>query len=407
MSNTQEEKGVTRGSPDFILLAVIAVLLIVGVNMVYSSSFVVAHNNPLYRSDTYFLVRQIIWVGVGVALMLALMQINYHRWKRFTVPAMVIIVALLLAVLLTRLGHSAYGAQRWLYLGPLPPIQPSEFAKLALVLYLSDWLSRRSDRLKNLSYGVMPFAVMLGTIAGLVLLQPDLGSAFVIVLSAVCLFFLAGADLRHFFAGLAAGAAALVLAITSTGYRSDRIAAFLDPQQDPLGIGWHIIQSQIALGSGGILGLGLGASRQKFYYLPSAHTDAIFAVIGEELGLLGTLFVLALFGLFAYRGYRITQQAPDTFGSLLAAGVTSWIVFQALINIGVVTATLPFTGIPLPFVSYGGSSMIVSFAAVGILMNVSRYRSGFRPEKNRNRGAEPLARAAARSAAGSSAIGRL
>jgi len=383
-----------KGSPDYILLFAVAVLLIVGVDMVYSASFVIAHNNPEYGSDTYFLVRQLIWVAIGLVAMLVFARVDYHRWRRLSVPVMLIILVLLVAVLLTRLGHSAYGAQRWLSLGPLPPIQPSEFAKMALLLYLADWLSRRGERLKDLSYGTIPFAAMLGTVAGLVLLQPDLGSAFVIALSGVCLFFLAGADIRHFFAGMILGVGALVLAITSIGYRSDRIAAFLDPQQDPLGLGWHIIQSQIALGSGGIFGLGLGASRQKFYYLPGAHTDAIFAVIGEELGLMGTLFVLGLIALLAYRGFRITLSAPDLFGSLLAAGITFWIVFQALINIAVVTATLPFTGIPLPFVSSGGSSMVVSLGAIGLLLNVSKHRVVFRHEKNLHKGAERASRSA-------------
>ncbi len=378
-----------KGHPDYALMGIIAILLVLGVDMVYSASFVIAHNSPLYHSDTYFLVRQMLWVGIGVVTMLVLMQVDYHKYQRFTVPGMVVIILLLFVVIATRLGHSAYGAQRWLSLGPLPAIQPSEFAKLVLILYLSNWLSRRGERLKDLSNGTIPFAIMLGLITGLVLMQPDLGSAFVIALSAVCLFFIAGADLKHFIAGGIAGTIALVMLALTEAYRSQRIAAFLDPEQDPLGVGWHIIQSNIALGSGGIFGLGLGASRQKFYYLPSAHTDAIFAVIGEELGLLGTMAVIGLFALLAYRGYKATMKAPDSFGMLLAAGITSWITFQALLNIAVVTSTVPFTGITLPFVSYGGSSMLVSFAAIGILLNVSRHQVGFVPEKNRNKGAEP------------------
>lgn len=389
LSKAYREKFQGNNRPDYILLGVIGLLLVLGIEMVYSSSFVIAHNSPLYRSDTYFLVRQLMWVSLGVFSMIVLMRIDYHHYQRISVPAMAMIILMLFVVIATNFGHSAYGAQRWLSLGPLPPIQPSEFAKLVLLLYLSDWLSRRGERLKNLAYGTMPFAVMLGLIAGLVLMQPDMGSAFVIVLSAACLFFIAGADLRHVLGGAVAGAIALALAVTGAGYRSSRIVAFLDPGQDPLGVGWHIIQTGIALGSGGIFGLGLGASRQKFYYLPSAHTDAIFAVIGEELGLIGTLATLGLFALFAYRGYKITAQAPDTFGALLAAGITFWITFQALLNIAVVTSTIPFTGITLPFVSYGGSSMLVSFAAIGILLNISKHRAGFVPEKNRNKGAQP------------------
>ncbi|MCL5075650.1 MAG: putative lipid II flippase FtsW [Chloroflexi bacterium] len=377
------------GKPDYILLGVVAALLVISVNMVYSASFVIAHNSPLYNSDTWFLTRQLLWAGIGSVGLLAMMQIDYHWWRRFTVPLTGIILVLLIVILLTRLGHAAYGAQRWLKLGPLS-VQPSELAKLILIMYFADWLSRRRDRMADFSYSSLPFAVTLGTVAGLVLLQPDLGTSFLIVIIGLAMFFIAGADLRYFAAGLALGAAALVPLIALAGYRFRRIVAFLDPQSDPLGVGWHIIQTNIALGSGGLLGLGLGASRQKFYYLPSAHTDSIFAIIGEELGLIGTLTVLALFVLLAYRGYKIILQAPDAFGKLLASGITCWLTFQALLNIAVVTSTIPFTGITLPFVSFGGSSLVVSMAAVGLLLNISKHRPVFRPQKSRHRGAEPL-----------------
>jgi cell division protein FtsW len=223
----------------------------------------------------------------------------------------------------------------------------------------------------------------MSVVCALVLLQPDLGSAFVIAATAVCMFFVSGADLRHLFLGLILGVAALAILIVSASYRFQRIAAFLDPNKDPLGIGWNTLQAEIALGSGGITGLGLGASRQKFYYLPNAHTDAIFAVIGEELGLIGAIAILALFGFVAFRGFRVAIRAPDTYGALLAAGVTSWLVIQALINIAVVTATVPFTGIPLPFVSFGGSSLIVSLMAVGVLLSVSRHGAEARADRRR------------------------
>ncbi|MGH2461491.1 MAG: FtsW/RodA/SpoVE family cell cycle protein, partial [Chloroflexota bacterium] len=240
------------------------------------------------------------------------------------------------------------------------------------VLYYADWLSRRRDRVASFTTGTLPFGITITLVCALVVLQPDLGSAFVIAATAVCLFFIAGADLGHLFLGLIVGIGALGALILSASYRFQRITAFLDPGKDPLGIGWNTLQAEIALGSGGIFGLGLGDSRQKFYYLPNAQTDAIFAVIGEELGLVGTLAIILLFGFIALRGYRVALRAPDTYGALLAAGVTSWLVVQALINIAVVTATVPFTGIPLPFVSFGGSSLIVSLMAVGLLLNVSR-----------------------------------
>ncbi|HEY8883699.1 MAG TPA: putative lipid II flippase FtsW [Chloroflexota bacterium] len=358
--------------PDFPLLAAVAVLLVVGLDMVYSASYVIAHNDPSYGNDAYFLLQQLWRAGLGLAFLLVAQATDYHLWRRIALPFVALAVLLLVAVLATHLAHTAYGAQRWLKLGPLPAIEPSELVKLALVVYFADWLSRRQGRLTEFASSTVPFAVTLGGICVLVILQPDLGTAIVIAATSVCLFFVAGADLRQLAVGLIGAAGALVLVVLGAGYRSQRIAAFLDPSRDPLGVGWNITQAQIALGSGGVLGLGLGASRQKFYYLPNAHTDAIFAVVGEELGLLGTLGVLFLFGFLAFRGFRIARRAPDSYGALLATGITCGLVIQALINIGVITATIPFTGIPLPFVSYGGSSLVVSLLAIGIMLNVSR-----------------------------------
>lgn len=375
--------------PDYALLAAIAVLVVVGLDMVYSASYVIAHNNPQYGSDTYFLVRQVTWTIIGAIFLLLFQALDYHVWRRVTIPIMGIVLLLLVAVLVSRLGHSAYGAQRWLRIGPLPAIQPSEFAKFALVLYYADWLSRRGQQIRDFMSGTLPFGATIVAVCGLVVLQPDLGSAFVIAATAVCLFFISGADVRHLVIGIVAGSIATALVILGASYRSQRIAAFLDPSRDPLGVGWNITQAQIALGSGGIFGLGLGASRQKFYYLPNSQTDAIFAVIGEELGLLGTVAVLILFAIVAIRGYRAALRATDSYGALLAAGMTSWLVIQAFTNVGVMTATLPFTGIPLPFISFGGSSMIVSLMAVGVLLNISRQQTTFQPDRRRHQGAEP------------------
>jgi cell division protein FtsW len=358
--------------PDFLLLATVGVILVLGLDMVYSASYVIAHNDPQYGSDTYFLFQQATRAGMGVFLLLVFQAVDYHVWRRLTVPLIGLVFALLLAVLATHLAHSAYGAQRWLKFGPLPPIEPSELAKLALVLYGADWLDRRQDRIRSFTECTLPFVLIVAALCALVLAQPDLGTTIVIAAIGGCLFFVAGADWRHLALGLVVGGTALVLAIMGAGYRSDRIAAFLDPAKDPLGVGWNITQAQIALGSGGIFGLGLGASRQKFYYLPNAQTDAIFAVVGEELGIIGTIGVILLFGFVAYRGIRIAVRAPDLYGSLICTGVTVWLVLQAFINMGVITATIPFTGIPLPFVSYGGSSLMVSLLAVGIVLNVSR-----------------------------------
>ncbi len=362
----------TWGRPDFALLAVVASLLVVGLDMVYSASYVIAHNDPSYGSDAYFLIQQLSRAALGVVLLLVGQAVDYHLWRKVSVPLLGLTIVLLLAVLLSHLAHAAYGAQRWLKIGPLPPIEPSELAKFSLVVYFAAWLSRHDERIRDLAAGALPFGAMTCAVCALVVLQPDLGTAFVLAATAASLAFVAGAEVRHLVGGFVVGSLALALVILGAGYRSQRIVAFLDPTQDPLGVGWNIAQAQIALGSGGIFGLGLGASRQKFYYLPNAHTDAIFAVIGEELGLVGTLGVLGLFGLLAFRGYRLALRAPDAFGALLATGITSGLVVQAFINVGVVTATLPFTGVPLPFVSYGGSSLLVSLLAVGVMLNISR-----------------------------------
>lgn len=366
-------------SEETLLLAVTGALLLVGITMVYSSTFVIAHNDPSYGNESYFLARQTVWALIGIGAMIVAAQIDYRRWRQLSLPIFVLALAGLVVVLIPQLGRTEFGAQRWLALGPLPAFQPSEFAKLAVAIYFADWLANKGSKVRDLAYGTLPFAIVLGIIIGLVLLQPDLGTTIVLVAIAVAIYFVAGANLLHVALGIVLGAVGLVLAITGAGYRSQRLAAFLDPQSDPLGIGWHIIQTQIALGSGGLFGRGLGASRQKFYYLPSAPTDTIFAIIGEELGFVGAVVVILLFALLAYCGARIALQCRDLFGSLLAAGICTWLCVQALINIAVVAGVLPFTGIPLPLVSLGGSSLVISLVAVGVLLSIARRSTGPRP----------------------------
>lgn len=361
-----------------LLLAVTGALLLVGITMVYSSTFVIAYNDPHYGNDSYFLMRQTAWAVIGVAAMAVVARIDYRRWRKLSLPIFLFALAGLIGVLMPQFGRTEFGAQRWLAFGPLPPFQPSEFAKLAVAIYFADWLASKGDKVRDLAYGALPFAIVLGITAGLVLLQPDLGTTIVIVAIAVAIYFIAGANLLHFALGIILGAVGLVAAITSAGYRSQRLAAFLDPHSDPLGIGWHIIQTQIALGSGGLFGRGLGASRQKFYYLPSAPTDTIFAIIGEELGFVGAVVVIVLFVLLAYSGARIALQSRDMFGSLLSAGIVTWLSVQALINLAVVAGVLPFTGIPLPLVSLGGSSLVISLVAVGVLLSIARQSAAAR-----------------------------
>ncbi|MBI2865043.1 MAG: putative lipid II flippase FtsW [Chloroflexi bacterium] len=357
--------------PDYLLLALVAVLLMIGLQALFSASFVLGLTE--YGNVYYFVTRQIVFGFIGLVALVVFMRLDYHHWRVWSAWIMLAALAALVMVLLPGLGKSIYGSTRWIQIGSLPPIQPSEGAKLALVIYVSSWLATRREAVRHFASGVIPFVAITAIVAGLVLVQPDLGTAMVILFVAAVLFFLAGASLKHL-AGLALGGAIVALPLVlAAGYRQSRMQAFLDPWSDPQGKGFHIIQSLIALGSGGIMGLGLGSSRQKFSYVPGSHTDAIFAIIGEELGLVGSVLVIGLFAAIAYRGFKIVFSAPDEFGALMAAGITSWLAFQAMINIGGITRSIPFTGITLPFISYGGSSLAVSLAAVGILLNISNH----------------------------------
>lgn len=356
--------------PDYPLLATTIALLVLGTLMVYSASFVVAHNE--FNDDAYFLVRQLIWVGVGCVAMLGAMRIDYRRWRTVSLPVMFVCIVMLVLVLVPGIGSSSYGAVRWLRLGPIQ-VQPSELAKLAIVLYLADWLARRGTVIAQFMKGMLPFAIMVGLVAVLVVVQPDLGTTAIIVAVAACVFFVAGANLVHIaLAGVAGVGAVSVLLAHLSGYQLNRVKAFLDPWSDVQGIGWHTAQGLIAVGSGGVFGHGLGNGLQKYYWVPNAHTDAIFAIIGEELGFVGCVGVLALFGVLAWRGFVIAWRANDPFARLFATGLTCMLTVQALINMAVVTNSLPYTGVTLPLVSFGGSSTVVSLVAIGLLLNISR-----------------------------------
>jgi cell division protein FtsW len=273
-------------------------------------------------------------------------------------------------VLLPHFGVEVNGARRWLRLGPMQ-MQPAELAKVASIIFMALWLERHRERIGSLEDGVVPFLALLGLVTVLVILERDLGTTLIVAGILLSQFLVAGGRKRHLLLLLLIVGLCLYVFIRMEPYRLHRILAFIDPWADPLNTGFQAIQSVVALGSGGLTGLGLGHSIQKYQWLPFAHTDFIFAIVGEETGLFGTTIVLGLFGLFTYRGYRVALKAPDAFGSLLACGVTTWIAFQALVNIAAVTVTLPTTGIPLPFISYGGSSLAITLLAVGILMNVS------------------------------------
>ena len=305
--------------------------------------------------------------------MLLLMRTNYHVLKPLS-PVFLALAAVALGIsLMPQFSVAQYGAARWLRLGPLPPVQPSEFVKLAVVVGLAAWLSNPARHPSRFREGLLPPAIFLSLMTAAIVKQPDLGTALVILLTASTVLFLAGLDLKSLALIVMAGAGGFALLVQNAAYRTERLASFLDPWQDPAGLGFHIIQLLIALCSGGIFGLGIGASRQKFFYVPGAHTDGIFAILGEETGFIGCLLVILLYAGLVYRGIRIVQHAQDPFGQLLGAGIVSWIAYQTLINIGGITGSIPLTGIPLPLLSYGGSSLAATLAAVGILLSISRH----------------------------------
>jgi cell division protein FtsW len=294
-------------------------------------------------------------------------RVDYQIWRQFSLPFMGVALSALVFVLI--LGPKTFGAQRSFLGGS---IQPSEFTKLAMVLYIADWLASKGDKVRDTSYGLVPFSVLMGIIAGLVILQPDFSTAILLVATASAMFFLAGAQVQQVFIGGAAMAGTFIVLILNSDYARERVGTFINTWLDPSQASYHVQQALIALGSGGIFGRGLGTSRQKLGYLPVAHTDSIFAVLGEEVGLIGCLIVVGLFALLAYRGFKIAANAPDEFGALLAAGVTCWIIFEAMLNIAVVTAVAPFTGVSLPFLSYGGSALVSVMGGIGLLLGVSR-----------------------------------
>jgi cell division protein FtsW len=346
-------------------------LLVAGLLAVYSASFAIGELE--YGDTNYFIVRQAGAAVLGLGLLWFFMRFDYHHL--YTISLLIMILALvgLLAVLLPGIGLEQNGAHRWLSLGPLPPLQPSEFAKLAIIVYIAAWLASRRDNIKHFSMGFVPFTLMVGLVASLVVVEPDMGTTVVIVATTCTLFFVAGAPLSHLALLMAGGGFMSWVLIAITDWRVDRITAFISPEQDPEGSGFHIIQLLIALGSGGPAGLGWGESRQKFFYVPGSHTDGVFAIIGEELGFVGAVAIIALFAFLVYRGIRTALNAQDHFGAYLAVGILSWIAYQTLINIGGITRSIPMTGIPLPFISYGGSALVATMAGVGMLLNVSRY----------------------------------
>lgn len=358
-----------RLESDRILFGAVVILVLFGALMVFSASAVLASER--FGSSYYFLVRQLVWAGVGLAAMVGAMHFDYRRLANPHVvfPALGLQSVLLVAVLFADRSHNAH---RWLRFGPAS-FQPSELSKLVLVVFLAYFLSVRQGALNDWKHTLMPIGLVSGISVALVVKEPDLGTSLALVMIVAAMLFAAGLRVAYFVYGALAAIPILYLLVFQVGYRQRRVMAFLDPYSDPLGKGFQIIQSFIAVGTGGIDGMGLMEGRQKLFYLPEPHTDFIFAVIGEELGFIGAVLVLGLFGVILWRGLRAAAGTPDEFGRLLAAGLTVMLVGQALVNISVVLGLLPTKGIPLPLVSYGGSSLVMSLLAAGILLNISQH----------------------------------
>jgi cell division protein FtsW len=361
----------TRAPLDTLLFTSVVALIGIGLVMVFSASSATAYAE--HGDIAYYVKRQLVWLALGLAAAYACYRIQYQHLRRLAPYLLLAGIAGLALVFVPHIGLGVNGGRRWIGASNLS-IEPSEFAKLALVIYLAAVLSARGERITSLVRGLFPLCVPVAIMAVLVLKEPDMGTASLLVFTAMAMFFAAGARLVHLAAVLFATVPFAALTVLASPYRRARIFAFIDPWKDPLNTGFHIVQSLLALGSGGLFGVGLGASRAKFFYLPEQYTDFIFSVLGEELGLIGTLAVVALFVMLAYRSIRIALAAPDRFGFFLAIGCAAMITIQAFVNIGVVSSSWPVTGVPLPFISFGGSSLVVNLIAVALIANVGRHR---------------------------------
>jgi cell division protein FtsW len=362
-----------RHEPAYALLLAVMALTGIGVVMVYSASSVRSYFSSADPAAQG--LEQLVWAGIGLAGLVVAMKLDFRHLRYLAIPIYVITLGLLIAVLVPGIGAEINGSQRWIIIPGVGTLQPAEFAKLAVVLYLAHWLDRRGKDASSFWNGLIPFGLLVAPGFFLIAIEPDLGTAGVYAIVAISIFFMAGANLLYLTAIGSGIMAAAWLMISTTSYQLERVQTFMDPFRDPLDSGYNTIQALLALGLGGITGLGLGESRQKFLYLPAPSTDFIFAIIGEEWGLVGTLTVLALFVVIAYQGYKIAIHAPDTFSGLVACGITTWLVVQACVNMMVVTALMPVTGIPLPFISAGGSALTINLAAIGILLSISRETS--------------------------------
>lgn len=355
----------SKSIDESMVLAYLA-MVVIGLVMVYSTSSILAESR--FGSHLHFLKNQIIWAVISVVAVCVICRLDLKKLAVYSAPALLLVLVLLSLVFLMPARN---GAHRWLFIGPFTA-QPSEMFKFVMIVYLAFSLSNQKRNLSDLKQLLFPYAPIIGLGLLLVLLEPDLGTTIVIFLTMLGIFFLAGARIKHLAAGFVPLAGVATFVVFGLGYKKDRILDYLSAVADPLSGSYHVKQAALTLGSGGILGTGLGEGRQKLFFLPYPHTDFIFAAIGEEVGLLGLMIILGLFFFILWRGLKIASGQPDRFGYLLAAGMTLSLFINVAINIGVVTALLPVTGLPLPFLSYGGSSLLVSSAAVAVLLNLSR-----------------------------------
>ncbi len=347
---------------DVLLMASVVALLLFGLLMLYSATFYVG---------TYFWRQQLLWIGAGLALMTFFVFVPYRLWQGLAAPMMGVTLFLLFVVLL--MGERIFGAQRALFGAS---VQPGILARLVAVIYIAAWLASKGEKLNEVRYGLVPFSVIVGVVAGLIALQPDLSTALLLVLTGLAMFFFAGGDPVQIFLSVVIGGGSFGLLAWQLPHARQRLTDYIAALQDPTQMPYHVHRAVMALGEGGLFGVGIGNGRLKAGYLPFPHTDSIFAVIGEETGLVGTLLVIAFFAFFAYRGYRVALQTAEPFGSLLAFGVTTMIVVEALLNVMVMVSLIPFTGTALPFFSYGGSEMVMTLGGGGLLLGVSRGRAG-------------------------------
>lgn len=359
------------GQTDYILLVLAGILVVFGLIALTSASSVVAFEK---WGDSFYLIKHQLIFGFlpGLLLFIFAIRVHYNFWRKTAPLILVLILILLVLVLLPGFGASLSGSKSWLLFGGIS-IQPSELAKIGIIFYLAAWLEKREGKIKDFAYGFLPFLLLLGSVILLIALQPDVGTMLIISAIAILMYFFAGAAWRHIVFLGSAGLFFLALLVKVAPYRTARLMIFVYPELDPQGIGYHINQALLTIGSGGLFGLGFGQSRQKFRYLPEVSGDSIFAIISEEFGFLISVALIVVMLLFFYRVFKLARNAPDVFTKLVALGILSWLAAQSFVNISAMVGILPMTGLPLPFISYGGTALAVSLFAVGVLGNISRY----------------------------------